>query len=119
MEIDHGPAFAYDAMMKLAIRLALLAGLLLELANFYLAMPPFDVGLPADASFVERLLAFQWGALHFPGLLLLDPMERAGFSTMTMRIVLFASGYFETALLIFAALLGVQRLRQWNKRPSS
>jgi hypothetical protein len=81
-------------------------------------MPPFDVGLPADAGLVERLLAFQWGALHFSGLLLLDPMERAGFSTMTMRIVLFASGYFETALLLFAATLGFRRVRQWNRRQS-
>jgi hypothetical protein len=103
----------YDADVRLAIRPALLLAIPLELANLYLTMQTFDVGLPPNAGLAQRLLALQWFALHFPGMLLLLPMEKAGFSGFA---VLFASGYFATALLLFAVTLGVRRLRQ-SKRP--
>ena len=110
--IDYGPSFAYDAEMRSAIRLALLLAIPLELANLYLATPPLDVGLDPNAGLAERLLAFQWVALHLASLPLLWRMDRAVFSGGAMETVLFAGGYFETALLIFSVTLGLRWLRQ-------
>ena len=101
----------YDADIRLAIRPALLLAIPLELANLYLAMQTGHVGLLANAGLAERLLGLQWLALHLPGLMLLLSMEKAGFSGIANFIVLIASGYFMTALLLFIVTLGVRRLR--------
>lgn len=93
--------------------MALLAALPIEVLN---AVPRFaiDVGLPANASWVQQFLASEWVILHLPGLRMstLDPYYHH-WTFDVAGVVL--SGYIDTALLIFAGIWlyrGIRRLSQ-------
>jgi hypothetical protein len=95
--------------MKPSIKPVLLWGLIeaipIELANFYLAMPPLDVGLAPNAPWYASLMAFEWVILHWPGLRLSNWIEQMGFQGFEF-VILFASGYIDTVLLIVASIFG-------------
>jgi hypothetical protein len=83
----------------------------LELANFWLAMPPIDVGFAASPRWYEYLLAGEWVILHLPGLLLSSWFEQRGFGKYD-AFLLFASGYLDTALLIALGIVCFQFIRR-------
>ena len=112
--------------MKLPIESALFRGFVvaipLELANFWLAIPPIDVGFAASPRWYEYLLDGEWVFLHLPGLLLSGWFEQRGFGKYD-AFLLFASGYLDTALLIALAIVCFRfirrRIRNRSRRPSA
>ena len=99
--------------MKKPLIIALLLALPIEALN---ARPTFaiDIGLPDNASWLQRFLALEWVILHLPGLRLstLDPYYHH-WTLDVAGVVL--SGYLDTALLIFAGIWlyrGIRRLSQ-------
>lgn len=100
--------------MKLPIRSALFGGSVaaipLEFANFWLAMPPIDVGFAASPRWYEYLLAGEWVILHLPGLLLSGWFEQRGLGKYD-AFLLFASGYLDTALLIALCIVCFRFIR--------
>jgi hypothetical protein len=103
------------AGMRSRLAIALLAALAIEAANLRFLAPPIDVGYPPGTPWYVSLIGFQWVILHYPGLISLDWFERAvgchqnnvvmGCSRTDM-VVLFASGYLDTALLFVAMMVG-------------
>jgi hypothetical protein len=107
--------------MKLPVRSALLWGFVaaipLELANFWLAMPPIDVGFAASPRWYEYLMAGEWVILHLPGLLVSGWFEQRGFGRYD-AFLLFASGYLDTALLIALSIVCFRFTRRIIRRRS-
>jgi hypothetical protein len=101
--------------LKWPIGAALLAALAVETINFWVLAPPIDVGYPPGTPWYINLIGFQWVILHLPGLRSLDWLERV-FGCQQRNIVmgcrrvdilvLFVSGYLDTALLLIAVVLG-------------
>jgi hypothetical protein len=89
-----------------------------ELVNFFLFMPPLDVGLPENAPWYSKLLFYQWGALHFPGIHLMNGIDPYYKVLPLDLFVWFLSGYIETALLILGVYLLAGRIRR-QLRPRS
>ena len=95
---------------KHAIRVGLVVAVPVELVNFFVFMPPLDVGIADDASWFTKLLFYQWVVFHYPAVQLtsmLDPFGKAYPTAVWML-----GGYLETALLIFACVLG----RYWWRK---
>jgi hypothetical protein len=110
------------------ILIGLLAALPTEAVNFWLLPPPIDVGFPPGTPWYINLIGFQWVVLHFPGLLLLDRLERVvGCQQLNIVMgcrrvdvfVLFVSGYVVTALLLIAVILGFRRIPHLVRRYSA
>ena len=64
-------------------------------------MFPIDVGLPDAASLSVRVIAYQWLALHYLGVLSLNWLDQAHLLKQLGYPVLFVSGYLETSLLLY------------------
>lgn len=114
--------------MKRLIGIALLAALAVEAINFWFLIPPIDVGYAPGTPWYVSLIGFQWSILHFPGLYLLDSLERVSGCrqpdiVMACRQVdtwvLFVSGYLSTALLAVAAVLGFRWISQSARKNSN
>jgi hypothetical protein len=77
-------------------RLALLAAIPIEAANYWL------VGYPADTSFAGQsvILAVQWYVIHLPAVIALDRSHFLQHAHVIGSIVLLLCGWFDTALLI-------------------
>ena len=107
--------------MKLPMKSALLWGFVaaipLELANFWLAMPPIDVGFAANTRWYEYILAVEWVILHLPGLLLSGWFEQRGFGRYD-AFLLFASGYLDTALMIALGIVCFRFIRRIIRKRS-
>ena len=86
-------------------RLALLAAIPVEAANYWL------VGYPADTSFAGQsvILAVQWYVIHLPGVIALDRSHFLQHAHVIGSIVMLLCGWFDTALLI-TGLIYVWRL---------
>jgi len=89
----------------------------LELANFWLAMPPIDVGFAANTRWYEYVLAVEWVILHLPGLLVSGWFEQRGLGRYD-AFLLFACGYLDTALLIALGIVSFRFIRRIIKRRS-
>jgi hypothetical protein len=101
--------------IKSAVLWALLTAIPVELVNFWLAMPPLDVGLAPDAPWYANVLAGEWVILHLPGLRLASSIGMLDFGGPGLFILL-ASGYLDTALLIAIGIHCFRWLRP-RKRP--
>ena len=105
--------------MKSKNGIALLAALAIEAVNFFVLIPPIDVGyLPGTAWYI-KFVGIQWSILHAAGFFTLSWFERlAGcrqlWVIMACRrvdmVVLFASGYLTTVLLLIPVIFGFQRI---------
>jgi hypothetical protein len=96
---------------KKAVLRALGAALPVELVNFFVFMPPIDVGIPDDAPFYTKLLGFQWAVLHYPGLRLTSQLDPYGKAFPPFFWLL--GGYVDTALLILACILAFHGMRRF------
>ena len=101
---------------KKAVLRALGAALPVELVNFFVFMPPIDVGIPDDASWFTKLLFSQWAVLHYPGLRLTSLLDPYGKAFPPFFWLL--GGYVDTSLLILACILGFQGWRRFIGRRS-
>jgi hypothetical protein len=88
--------------IRLALIFALLVAIPVDALNFWVFPYPIDVGLPDDATLLEKLIGAQWVILHWPGLYLSDWFDSTSSPTWRTDFVLFVSGYFDTVLLIIA-----------------
>jgi len=102
---------------KSALFLGFVAAIPVELANFWLAMPPIDVGFAANTRWYEYVLAVEWVILHFPGLVLSGWFEQRGYGKYD-AFLLFASGYLDTALLIALGFVCFRFIRRIIRRRS-
>ena len=91
---------------------ALVAAIPIEVLNARLADAMFDPG-PAPTDWGSILLAYEWGILHLPGLLLARLLHWYG---PTWPWLLFGSGYLDTALLLVAIILVLGRLQRYLAR---
>jgi hypothetical protein len=103
--------------MKSALLWGFVVAIPFELANFWLAMPPIDVGFAANTRWYEYLLAGEWIILHLPGLLLQGWFEQWGFGRYD-AFLLFAIGYLDTALLIALSIFCFGLIRRFIRRRS-
>ncbi|HTX76904.1 MAG TPA: hypothetical protein VMD29_11920 [Terracidiphilus sp.] len=85
--------------MKHRILVALGLAFPLEAVNFFLLMPPLDVGYPPGTSWWIRLIGLQWVLFHWVGLRTIDLLQGTRFAILTVPI-LFIGGYLELALLL-------------------
>jgi hypothetical protein len=98
-------------------KLALAVELLLELVNY------FVVGYPAGAHLAVRegwfgATAAQWYLLHMPGIFALNESRFLRADGSLGSIVLFLSGWLDTALLLAACIWPVQLiLRVFRRSP--
>jgi hypothetical protein len=97
--------------MKRPILFALLLAIPVEVVNFFFLAFPIDVGLPEDASWLEKLAGSQWVILHLPGLRLLDWFDRMGLSRLGIFAV-FASGYLDTVLVLIVGIFAFRWFRR-------
>jgi len=97
--------------MRRSIVFALALAVPIELLNFFVFPYPIDVGLPDDASWLQRLVGAQWIVLHWPGLRLLEWLGAVGGQRLAIP-GLFASGYIDTVMVILASALFVMWLRR-------
>ncbi len=75
----------------------------IEWVNYrYLAFP-IDVGYE-NPTWFQNVTGTEWLMLHFPGLMLLPPLERHGFHRL-LAPTLVISGYLDTFLIAFLAVL--------------
>jgi hypothetical protein len=87
--------------------LAVAAALFIELANY------FVVGYPAGAHLAVRkgwfgAIAAQWYLLHLPGIFAVNEVRFLRAYSSLGSIVLFLSGWLDTALLLAAFIWPVQ-----------
>ena len=100
------------ARTKRAVLVALGMAIPIEVVNFFVFMPPLDVGIPDDSPWYTKLLGLQWAALHYPGLQvasLIDPYFKA-FPVDVFTW--FLSGYVDTVLVTLGVVLAVVRIRR-------
>jgi hypothetical protein len=100
--------------LKSPIPLALLVAIPLEAANFLKTMPPLDVD-----SNNRGWLTGEWFCLHLPGLLIQNWFVNRGIDDRYFLILLFLSGYFDTALLLAACFFVVRRFRRLARNHST
>jgi len=93
-----------ESLPKIAL-FSLVGALPAEAVNFWIFTPPIDVGLPPDAPWYEKLIAFQWVVFHLPGMYLSD------WLTGHDGLVIFVCGYLDTA--VFLALATI--LFKWTR----
>ena len=94
-------------MLGSTTKLALAGALLLELANY------FVVGYPAGAHLAVRegwfgAIAAQWYLLHLPGIFALNEVGSLRTYSSLGSIVIFLSGWLDTAVLLAACIWPVQ-----------
>jgi hypothetical protein len=102
--------------MKSSIRFVLifafLAAIPIEAINFFAFPYPVDVGLPENASWLVKLVGYQWIFLHFPGFYVADWFENRGFRQLGYFSILFC-GYIETSLMLIAGIFTFQWFHRW------
>jgi hypothetical protein len=87
--------------------IALVAALPIEPVNFFVAMPPLDIEMSPDAPWINQALALEWLVLHLPGILLMNALGPSNSTPLNFSVwILF--GYLDTALLLFAVILGMR-----------
>jgi hypothetical protein len=96
-------------------KLAIAVALLIELVNY------FVVGYPAGAHLAIRgswsgVTAAQWYLLHLPGIFTLNEFRFLRAHSSLGSIVLFLSGWIDTALLLAACIWPVQLILRVFKR---
>ena len=106
------------AAVRSPIKLALVLTLLIEALNLRFCGFPVDAGLPATIPWYTRLLADQWLLLHLPGVVSLGLLKRLGLERCD-SLVLFVSGYVETAALLIVCIVIWQWLREMSTRHSA
>jgi hypothetical protein len=100
---------------KSRIGFVLLAGLAIEVGNFFLGALALDPG-PEDTRWYMNLLAVQWIALHAVGIFATDWVDRLGFSRLDAP-ALFLGGYATTVIVLIVVVLVVRRTVVWIGRP--
>lgn len=113
--------------MKVA-KIALVVAIPIEIANFFLAGFPLDIGFEPADPWYDKVIGYQWLVLHFPGVMLVRWLDGTGLrkwfgsripwmSLETLyHSVLFVSGYLDTIFLVLAGLLA---FRWWARRRRS
>jgi hypothetical protein len=96
--------------VKFALLFGLAAAIPIEAVNFWVFPFPIDVGLPDDATLLQKTIGAQWLILHWPGMYLADWFEPVGSPGYTGFVVFFG-GYLSTALLIIAGIFCFQWFR--------
>jgi hypothetical protein len=92
--------------MKYPVKVALISALValpLEWVNYRYFAFPIDVGY-VNPTWFQQVTGAEWVLLHLPGLRLWDWLEHRGHSELVPAAI-FASGYIDTVLLLFLALL--------------
>jgi hypothetical protein len=95
---------------KFALLFGLVAAIPIEAVNFWVFPFPIDVGLPDNATLLQKMLGAQWLMIHWPSFLLAGWFDQIGFSGHANLVLLFG-GYLDTALLIIAGTLCFQWIR--------
>ena len=104
---------------KRAALVAMGTALPIELVNFFVCMPPLDVGIADDAPWYTKLLGYEWVVLHWPGIRLGNGID-AYYKAYAFDVCLwFFSGWLETAVLIIALVLGVRWLGRVRSQESA
>jgi uncharacterized membrane protein YedE/YeeE len=110
-----------------AAKIAFVVAIPIEIANFLLAGFPLDTGFEPADPWYDKVIAYQWLVLHFPGVMLVRLLDGTGLGKqLVARIkwmspetlygsVLFVSGYLDTILLV---LVGMLAFRWWVRRHS-
>jgi hypothetical protein len=102
---------------KSAVRSALLAGLAVEIVNFYHPSMPIDVDLPSGIPWYIKLLALQWVFLHALGIFATEWIDNLGFAGHD-RLVVFIGGYFTTTLAFIAIIFSFRWFRHLAEKYS-
>jgi len=100
--------------MKSPFKIALLAALPVEIANYLFVTVPIDAPSPPESG-LQSFLAAEWAYFHLPGLLTLGWFHRGGFGHVD-GAVLFVSGYLTTALTILLCVFAFNLLKRLASR---
>ena len=102
-------------VMTRSIKIALLAALPVEFVNFFVLLPPIKGYTEGHPTSLEQLRDIEWTILHWPGSLLLPwALDVPHIGLLFGFLVMFLSGYLDTALLIIAGIYGFRWLRRWG-----
>lgn len=103
--------------MKRRIAMAFGFAFPFEVVNFFLLMPPLDVGYPTGTSWSIELLGAQWAVFHWIGLRASDLLQGSRYSALGFPIV-FACGYLETVVLLMLAFSFRPLIRRLRRKPA-
>lgn len=99
-------------MITKPINTALLAALPVEFVNLFVLLPPikgYAVGHPTT---FERIRDIEWGILQWPGAHLLPwALDIPHVGLFLGFLVMFVSGYLDTALLVLAGIYAFRYFR--------
>ncbi len=104
--------------MRRIFKLALLIGIPAEFAIYSLFSYPVGSVFDPDDSFIHRMLAYLWLALHWVGVLSLPWLEQRGVSALTEILVFVGAGYLHTVLLTAGCIAAGRWLRLRLRKPA-
>ena len=96
--------------------LAFAAALLIELLNYFFVGYPAGAHRPAVPTDWFVAVAAQWDLLHLPGIFALNRFAFLRDHMLLGAIVLFLSGWLDTALLLAACIWPIQLLLKVLRR---
>jgi hypothetical protein len=99
--------------MKSPLKIALLAAVPIEFVNFCLLS--WNVGEPLPRHLIHRILAEQWVAFHWLGILSLNALYRMGSSAVWEILAVVLCGYLETAFGVGIVLFALRGLRHRHR----
>ncbi|HTX40978.1 MAG TPA: hypothetical protein VMD25_04060 [Acidobacteriaceae bacterium] len=102
--------------MRFATKAALASGIAaipFEFLSCWLGAFPLDIGLPPGAPWWRQIAATEWTLIHLPGLKLLLWLQLDRYPVWGMFTIV-ASGYVDTALCLFLAILFASLVRRWT-----